>query len=421
MTAKQQIKFEQHATETKQGQAAMSFFSHVELAPQDPILGLTEQFSSDKRPDKVNLGVGMYFDEAGQVPLLQCVREAEKQMLTHTHARRYLPIDGLTAYDHAMRQLAFGADSRAVQDQRIATVQSLGGTGALKIAADFLRRVMPQARVYISNPSWANHKALFTQAGFEVQSYRYADNKAHQVDESGMLADLQSAPEGSILVLHACCHNPTGYDLSSGQWHKILQIVRQRQLMPVLDMAYQGFGQGLQEDAQAVRLFADSGLDAFVATSCSKNFSLYGERVGALSVVCQSAQEKERILSQLKIMIRTNYSNPPTYGASLVNTILQDAQLRQQWHEELSGMRQRIQQMRTQLVQGLSAAGVDMSFIARQQGMFSYTGLSKDQMIRLRDEHGIYGTLSGRICVAGLNPSNIGHVCQAMAEVVKNA
>ncbi|MBS0597094.1 MAG: aspartate/tyrosine/aromatic aminotransferase [Burkholderiaceae bacterium] len=398
----------------------MSLFSAVELAPRDPILGLNEQFAADTKPNKVNLGVGVYFDENGKLPLLQCVQAAEKQLMATPKPRGYLPIDGIAAYDDGVKKLVFGADSEPYRSGRVATVQGLGGTGALKIGADFLKHLNPNAKVLISDPSWENHRALFTQAGFPVGTYRYYDAATRQLDFAGMLADLQAAAAGTIVVLHACCHNPTGYDISAAQWDQVIAAVKARGLTPFLDMAYQGFAEGIAEDGAVVGKFVAAGLTFFVSTSFSKSFSLYGERVGALSVLCADKDEAVRVLSQLKIMIRTNYSNPPTHGGAVVATVLGDATLRAQWEQELAGMRTRIKAMRKKLVEGLKAAGVqkDMGFITTQVGMFSYSGLSKEQMVRLRSEFGVYGTDTGRMCVAALNEKNIDYVCQSIAKVM---
>jgi aromatic-amino-acid transaminase len=398
----------------------MSLFSSVPMAPRDPILGLNEQFAADPNPNKVNLGVGVYYDEDGKLPLLGCVAAAEQQLVENAKPRGYLPIDGIAAYDSAVQGLVFGADSAPVKARRVATVQALGGTGALKIGADFLKQINPGAQVLISAPSWENHRALFSRAGFEVAEYPYYDAKLQGVDFAAMKSALEAAPAGTVVVLHACCHNPTGYDLSDAQWTEVVDVVKARALVPFLDMAYQGFGQGIAEDGAAVAKFVAAGMDLFVATSFSKSFSLYGERVGALSVVCASTEEAARVLSQLKIVIRTNYSNPPIHGAQIVATVLASTALRAQWEHELAGMRQRIQAMRTSLVERLANAGVaqDFSFIARQQGMFSYSGLTAPQMQRLRAEFGVYGVDSGRICVAALNEHNIGAVVCAIAKVV---
>ena len=400
-----------------------SLFAAVEMAPRDPILGLNEQFNADPNPAKVNLGVGVYFDDTGKLPLLQCVQQAEKMMMEAPKARGYLPIDGIAAYDKAVQGLVFGADSAAVKAGRIATVQALGGTGGLKIGADLLKRMTPNAQVLISDPSWENHRALFESAGFTVAQYPYYDAAKRDteggIDFAGMLTALNSAAAGTIVVLHACCHNPTGYDITPAQWAQVIATVKARGLVPFLDMAYQGFGEGIAEDGAVVGMCMDAGLDFFVATSFSKSFSLYGERVGALSVVCISKEEADRVLSQLKRVIRTNYSNPPTHGAQVVALVLTTPALRALWEQELAAMRVRIKEMRVALQAKLSAAGMpqDMSFITRQKGMFSYSGLGKEQMQRLRSEFGIYGVDSGRICVAALNSKNIDATVAAILAV----
>lgn len=398
----------------------MSLFTAVEMAPRDPILGLNEQFAADTNPNKVNLGVGVYFDDNGKLPLLQCVQAAEKAMMDNPTARGYLPIDGIAAYDNGVKALVFGAESDVVLSGRVATVQAIGGTGGLKIGADFIKKLNPSAKVLISDPSWENHRAIFTNAGFEVGSYRYYDAATRSVNFEGMLADLNAAAAGTVVVLHACCHNPTGYDITPAQWDQVVAVVKARNLIPFLDMAYQGFGHGIAEDGVAIGKFVASGMNIFVSTSFSKSFSLYGERVGALSVVCNDKEEAARVLSQLKIVIRTNYSNPPTHGGAVVAAVLGNPELRALWEKELGEMRVRIKEMRQKLVDGLKAAGVkqDMSFITSQIGMFSYSGLSKDQMVRLRTEFGVYGTDTGRMCVAALNSKNIDYVCQSIAKVI---
>ena len=398
----------------------MSLFSAVEMAPRDPILGLNEQFNADANPHKVNLGVGVYYDDDGKLPLLQCVQEAERQMMEVPKARGYLPIDGIAAYDSAVKNLVFGVESDAVKSGRVATVQALGGTGGLKLGADFLKRLNPAAKILISDPSWENHRALFAQAGFTVESYPYYSAEQGGVNFAGMLGALDAAAEGTIVVLHACCHNPTGYDITAEQWDQVIAAVKARKLVPFLDMAYQGFGYGIGEDGAVVGKFVASGQNFFVATSFSKSFSLYGERVGALSVLCQDKEEASRVLSQLKIVIRTNYSNPPIHGGTVVAMVLNTPELRSLWEKELGDMRLRIKQMRTALVEKLKGAGVkeDMNFITRQIGMFSYSGLSKDQMVRLRTEFGVYGTDTGRMCVAALNSKNIDYVCASIAKVL---
>jgi len=398
---------------------ARSLFAAVEMAPRDPILGLNEQFNADPNPAKVNLGVGVYYDENGKLPLLQCVQAAEKMMVEAPKARGYLPIDGIAAYDKAVQGLVFGAESEPVRSGRVATVQAVGGTGGLKVGADFLQRLNPAAKVLISDPSWENHRALFEGAGFQVESYPYYDAERRGINFDGMLAALSSAATGNIAVLHACCHNPTGYDISTEQWTKVIAAVKSRGLVPFLDMAYQGFGEGIAEDGAVIGMFIEAGIDFFVSTSFSKSFSLYGERVGALSVVCESKDEAARVLSQLKRVIRTNYSNPPTHGAQVVSMVLTTPALRAMWEDELAGMRVRIKQMREALQSKLVAAGLkqDMSFITQQKGMFSYSGLSKPQMERLRNEFGVYGVDSGRICVAALNHQNIDAVVSAIVKV----
>jgi len=402
----------------------MPLFDAVELAPRDPILGLNEQFNTDTNPAKVNLGVGVYYDDHGKLPLLKCVIEAERLMSEAPKPRGYLPIDGIAAYDKAVQGLVFGAESAALKDGRIATVQTLGGTGALKVGADFLKRLNPQAQVLISDPSWENHRALFTQAGFAVGMYPYYDptlRNSGGVNFPAMLAAIDAAPAGTIIVLHACCHNPTGYDITAAQWQQVIESIRKNRLVAFLDMAYQGFGDGIAEDGAVVQQFLDAGIDFFVSTSFSKSFSLYGERVGALSVVCASKDEAARVLSQLKVVIRTNYSNPPTHGAQVVASVLTTPALRVLWEEELSHMRLRIKQMRKTLRDKLRAAGVrsDLGFITQQRGMFSYSGLAEEQMKRLRNEFGVYGVDSGRICVAALNTKNLDAVVSAMVEVMR--
>jgi len=398
----------------------MSLFNAVEMAPRDPILGLNEQFAADTNPQKVNLGVGVYYDDNGKLPLLKCVQHAEQDMMKAPSARGYLPIDGIAAYDSAVKGLVFGAESEPVTSGRVATIQAIGGTGGLKVGADFLKKLSPAAKVLISDPSWENHRALFTNAGFTVESYPYYDAAKRGINFEGMLEALNSAPAGTIVVLHACCHNPTGYDITAAQWDQVIGAVKARQLTPFLDMAYQGFGHGIAEDGAVIGKFVDAGLSFFVSTSFSKSFSLYGERVGALSVLCKDKEEASRVLSQLKITIRTNYSNPPIHGGAVVAAVLNDPSRRAVWEAELAEMRTRIKAMRQTLVEGLKTAGVqqDMSFITSQIGMFSYSGLSKDQMVRLRNEFGVYGTDTGRMCVAALNSKNIDYVCASIAKVV---
>ena len=398
----------------------MSLFSAVEMAPRDPILGLNEAFNADTRTTKVNLGVGVYYNEEGRIPLLRAVAEAEKARLAAHAPRGYLPIEGIGSYDSAVQKLLFGADSALLADARVVTTQAIGGTGALKTGADFLKRLLPDAVVAISNPSWENHRALFESAGFPVRNYRYYDAASHGVDRAGMLADLKALPARSVIVLHACCHNPTGVDLNLDDWKAVLEVLREREHVPFLDIAYQGFGDGIDQDAEAVRLFAASGLPFFVSSSFSKSFSLYGERVGALSIVTASKEEAGRVLSQVKRVIRTNYSNPPTHGASVVGSVLNSPELRTLWEAELTEMRERIRSMRLAMVQGLADLGAkrDFSFVARQRGMFSYSGLTAEQVERLRSEFGIYAVGTGRICVAALNRNNLDPVLNAINAVL---
>ena len=400
--------------------ASASIFSAIEMAPRDPILGITEAFVADTSPEKINLGVGVYYDDNGKVPLLACVRKAEALMIEQLAPRTYLPIDGLAAYDKAVQELVFGADSPIIQEKRAVTVQAVGGTGALKIGADFLKRFAPDgAQVYISDPSWENHRALFESAGFVVNNYAYYDESTHGVNFDGMLAALKAMPRGSIVLLHACCHNPTGADLTSAQWDQVIAAVTAGGLIPFLDMAYQGFAAGIDEDGEVVRRFAAAGGALLVSNSFSKSFSLYGERVGALSVAAASAEEAARVLSQLKRVVRTNYSNPPLHGGKVVATVLATPELRKLWEEELAGMRVRIKEMRGEFVRKLKekAPGRDFEFVRQQIGMFSYSGLTKEQVAKLRAES-IYAVDTGRICVAALNSKNIDRVIDAIAKVL---
>jgi len=390
------------------------------MAPRDPILGLNESFNADARPVKVNLGVGVYFDNNGKVPLLKAVKVAEKARVEAMPPRSYQPIEGLGTYNKAVQTLLFGENSALAGEGRLITAETLGGTGALKVGADYLKRLLPDATVYISDPSWENHRALFEYAGFAVDSYPYYDARTRGVNFAEMKAKLNALPAGSIVVLHACCHNPTGADLSEAQWRETIEAIRARGLVPFIDMAYQGFADGIAEDALALNLFVASGLQFFVASSFSKSFSLYGERVGALSIVTGSKDESARVLSQLKRVIRTNYSNPPTHGGAIVAAVLDSPELRQMWEEDLAGMRDRIREMRLSLVEKLQAKGVaqDFSFIVKQRGMFSYTGLSAQQVERLQSEFGIYAVSTGRICLAALNNQNIDYVVDAIAAVL---
>jgi aromatic-amino-acid transaminase len=397
-----------------------SILGAVEMAPRDPILGVTEAFNADTNPRKVNLGVGVYCDDEGKVPLLACVHRAEQEITARSAPHVYLPIDGIAAYDRAVQKLLFGADSDFVQAGRTVTVQALGGTGALKIGADFLRRFAPGAQVWISDPSWENHRALFEGAGLTVNTYPYYDAKTRELDFAGMIGALDAARAGSIVVLHACCHNPTGVDPSGEQWSRILEVVRARGLTPFLDLAYQGFGEGLDTDGAAVRHFAATPGPLLVASSFSKSFSLYGERVGALSIVASDRDEAARVLSQVKRVVRSNYSSPPTFGSQVVTAVLESAELHALWERELGAMRERIRANRRALVDRLAerAPRADFHFVREQRGMFSYSGLTREQVGRLRSEFSVYAIETGRICVAALNSRNIDYVAEAIAHVV---
>jgi aromatic-amino-acid transaminase len=393
-----------------------SLLDGVPMAPGDPIIGVTEAFVADRNPKKVNLGVGVYYGDDGKIPLLECVKRAEQQRMKTSPHRGYLPIDGLAAYDKAVQALVFGAESK-----NIVTVQAVGGTGALKVGADFLKKFYPDAPVWISEPSWENHRQLFEAAGFEVKSYAYYDPATKGLDFEGMKRSLSALPAGAIAVLHACCHNPTGVDLTREQWNGVLDIVKSRRLLPFLDLAYQGFADGVEADGYAARLFAGAMSPVFLASSFSKSFSLYGERVGALSVVTASPDEASRVLSNLKRVVRTIYSNPPTHGSEIVATVLANPELRSLWDRELGTMRERIKSMRKRLVQSIHTRvpGADFSFVLKQRGMFSYSGLTKEQVGRLRTEHAIYAIDTGRICVAALNSKNVDYVSDAIASVIR--
>ena len=405
---------------TEQSQA-VSFFSNVERVPGDPILGLTEAYNADSRTTKVNLGVGIYYDEQGRIPLLKAVQQVEQALATAARPRGYLPIDGLPAYTQATRELVFGKDSPLLAAGRVATTQTVGGSGALRVGAELLRKLLPHATLALSNPSWENHRAVFGAAGFEVVDYTYFDNASHGLDFAGMIADLQKLQPGTVVLLHACCHNPTGADLDTAQWQQVAALLKDRQLFPFIDMAYQGFDKGIEQDGQAVRIIAEAGIDSFiVANSYSKSFSLYGERVGALSVVGPDAAATKAVQSQVKRIVRTIYSSPSTHGAALVAGVLNSGELRGVWEAELTEMRERIHALRAGMVQKLAALGApEFGFIQQQAGMFSYSGLSKPQVDKLRDDYGIYAVGTGRICVAALNQGNLEYVAKAVATVAK--
>ncbi|MCG9966323.1 amino acid aminotransferase [Shewanella cutis] len=395
-------------------------FSQVVLAPADPILGLTDTFKADPRQDKVNLGVGIYKDEAGQTPVLQSVKKAEALLLEQEKTKNYLGIEGVQAYNRVVQELLFGEGSELVNSGRAATAQAPGGTGALRIAAEFLLRNTPSRTVWVSNPTWANHQNIFETAGLTVKEYGYYNASAHDIDFDGMMTDLANAQAGDIILLHGCCHNPTGIDLTFAQWDLVANLCADKQLVPLFDFAYQGFGTGIEEDAAGLRLVASKVPELLVANSFSKNFGLYNERIGAVTVVARNADEAVRAFSQVKRTIRANYSNPPAHGALIVSTILNDASLKALWVQELTEMRERIALMRTLFVQSLKDEGVtqDFSFISRQNGMFSFSGLNKSQVARLKDEFGVYIVGSGRISVAGMTKANMPAICKAIAQVV---
>lgn len=396
-----------------------TFFADVELVPGDPILGLSEAYNADPRATKVNLGVGIYYDETGRIPVLDAVREVEQRLAAEAKPRGYLPIDGMPDYTKTTRELLFGADAPLLAQGRVATTQTIGGSGALRTGADLLRQVLPHATIAISNPSWENHRAVFGAVGFDVVDYTYFDATTHGVDFAGMLADLRRLKAGTVVLLHACCHNPTGADLTDAQWREVIGVLAERSLFPFIDMAYQGFDRGIDADAAAVRLLAESDIAEFVvASSYSKSFSLYGERVGALTVVSATAEASRAVQSQIKRIVRANYSSPSTHGAALVAGVLGSAELRARWEAELGQMRERIHALRAGLVEKLAANGApEFAFISEQAGMFSYSGLSRAQVDRLRDEFGIYAVGTGRICVAALSLKNLDYVAEAVATV----
>ena len=395
-------------------------FEHIDAYAGDPILTLNEAFGHDPRPHKINLSIGIYFDDAGKLPVMRAVREAESAMLQSIGPRPYQPMEGAANYRAAVQHLLFGATHEAVTSGRVATAQTIGGSGGLKVGSDFLKRYFPDAGVWVSDPTWDNHRAMFEGAGFVVSTYPYYDARTGGVAFAAMLAAFQQLPERSIVLLHACCHNPTGVDLTAAQWAELIPVIQARRLIPYLDIAYQGFGDGIDEDAFAVRALAEAGISFFCASSFSKSFSLYGERCGALSVVCPNAAQAALVLGQLKATIRKNYSSPPTHGGQIVARVLQTPALRAAWADELNAMRVRIAAMRQKLHAVLSAKlpGRDFGYFLSQRGMFSYTGLSAAQVDRLREEHAVYLVRSGRMCVAGLNSGNVEATSVAMAAVL---
>jgi len=397
-------------------------WGNISAAPADAIMGLTEAFIKDTNPNKVNLGVGVYKDDNGTTPVLDCVKKAEQKILEWETSKTYLPISGSPEYCRNVQELIFGEGNEVIASQRAITVQAPGGTSALRIGGDLLKKFRPDAKVWISSPSWTNHKSIFAGAGFAIEEYPYYDAETGGVDFSALLATLKKVSTGDIVLLHVCCHNPTGVDLSVDQWNEVVALATESGWIPFLDFAYQGFGEGLKKDRQAVELFAAAGIDFFVASSFSKNFGLYCERAGALTIACPTAAEADVAMSHLKKTIRVNYSNPPAHGARIVETVLRDAALRSRWLEELNAMHDRIVAMRTALVDGLAARGVqrDFSFIKRQHGMFSFSGLSDDVVAWLRENRSIYIVSGGRINVAGITSHNIEYVCDSIAEALKH-
>jgi aromatic-amino-acid transaminase len=395
-------------------------FQHVDAYPGDPILTLNEDFQKDPREGKINLSIGIYFDEQGRLPVMAAVREAEAAMLSGIGPKPYLPMVGAANYREAVQHLLFGAEHEAVRQGRIATLQTLGGSGGLKVGGDFLKRYFPDSQVWVSDPTWDNHRAMFEGAGFQVNTYPYFDAATGGLAFDAMLAKIKTLPKHSIVLLHACCHNPTGVDLSEAQWGELIPVLRDRELLPYLDIAYQGFGAGIEQDAFALRALADAGVAFFVANSFSKSFSLYGERVGGLSVVCPDKAQAQLVIGQLMAAVRRNYSSPPTHGSQIVARVLQTPALRQMWSDELTGMRERIKLMRQRLFDGVAARlpGHDVRYFIEQRGMFSYTGVSPEQADELREQHGVYILRSGRMCAAGLNSGNVDRVAQAFAKVL---
>ncbi|GAB1105079.1 MAG: aspartate/tyrosine/aromatic aminotransferase [Shewanella algae] len=395
-------------------------FSQITAAPADPILGLTEAFKADPRTDKVNLGVGIYKDEAGQTPVLKSVKLAEAKLLEEEKTKSYLGIEGVALYNQAVQQLLFGKDNAIIADGRAVTAQAPGGTGSLRVAAEFVLSNTDSKTIWISNPTWANHKNIFETAGLEIKEYSYYRAETHDLDFDAMMTDLQQASEGDLVLLHGCCHNPTGIDLNINQWQQVAKLCAEKGLVPLFDFAYQGFGSGIEEDAQGLRAVAALVPELLVANSFSKNFGLYNERIGAVTLVAKDSESAIRAFSQVKRTIRANYSNPPAHGAMIVSTILNDVELNALWQQELTEMRQRIASMRTLFVESLKAEGVDrdFSFISRQNGMFSFSGLNKEQVARLKDEFGVYIVGSGRISVAGMTKTNMPVICKAIAKVL---
>ncbi|WP_147196659.1 amino acid aminotransferase [Pantoea sp. CCBC3-3-1] len=395
-------------------------FERIAAAAADPILGLADLFRADERPNKINLGIGVYKDETGQTPVLTSVKKAEQYLLENETTKNYLSIDGIADFGKCTQALLFGKENAILQDKRARTAQTPGGTGALRIAADFIATQTSAKRIWVSNPSWPNHKNVFAAAGLEVVEYQYYDAAAHGLDFDGMLNSLREAKAGDVVLFHGCCHNPTGIDPTAEQWAQLAELSLANGWLPLFDFAYQGFARGLEEDAEGLRIFAASHQELIVASSYSKNFGLYNERVGAFTLVASEASIADTAFSQVKATIRANYSNPPAHGAAVVATILSNETLRTLWEQELTDMRQRIHRMRQLFVNTLQEKGAkgDFSFIINQNGMFSFSGLSKDQVIRLREEFGVYAVNSGRVNVAGMTPDNMSPLCEAIVAVL---
>ncbi|UTV99523.1 aspartate/tyrosine/aromatic aminotransferase [Marinomonas rhizomae] len=396
-------------------------FEQIQAAPADPILGLNDAYKNDQNPNKINLGVGVYKDELGNTPILKSVKQAEERLLAQEKTKSYLSIEGAPAYRSAVQTLLFGKDHNIITKQLAQTAHTPGGTGALRVAAEFIKKHLPEATIWVSNPTWANHQAIFQSVGLEVGSYAYYDADSKSLDFEAMLASLSQIPEGDVVLFHGCCHNPTGIDPTPEQWYQLAKLCSKQGFLPLFDFAYQGFGQGLQEDAQGLRTFLEHVPEMLIASSFSKNFGLYNERVGALTILCETAEQAEATFTQIKRCIRTNYSNPPSHGSAVVAEILNDPELFALWESEVKAMRTRIHEMRSLFVNTLRIKGVsqDFSFISKQQGMFSFSGLTPDQVAQLRKEFGIYIVGSGRISVAGMTHDNMEPLCDAIAAILK--
>lgn len=395
-------------------------FKKITAAPADPILGLTDIFRTDGRLNKINLGIGIYKDENGKTPVLTSVKKAEQYLLENETTKNYLGIEGIPALANCTQELLFGKQSHVIADKRARTAQTPGGSGALRVAADFIANQTNAKRIWISNPSWPNHKNVFTAVGLEVREYTYYDAANHALDFDGLLSSLKQAQHSDLVLFHGCCHNPTGIDPTAEQWHQLAELSVTHGWLPLFDFAYQGFAKSLAEDAESLRIFAAQHKELIVASSYSKNFGLYNERVGACTLMAEDVETADRAFSQVKAAIRANYSNPPSHGAAIVATILTNDALRTLWEQELTDMRQRIHSMRQLFVNTLQEKGAqqDFEFIISQNGMFSFSGLTKEQVLRLRDEFGVYAVNSGRVNVAGMTPDNMAPLCEAIVAVL---